>query len=529
MSDHNVRFPPDSTGKRVAHTAYIHVGYSGGTLVFEEGEEIVGATSGIIGSVIKVIGSVSTGILYLLLNPDSSATATVVGEALQGNSITHAIASDTGTPFYVPSIVQSGGNNPKLSQYVDKLGAAYVRFAEGSPQFDAFGKLQTSQQHKIADYNYQYDTLTTDFTTVISGAGVLSHIPNASGVLLSCGTAAGDLVRRTSDEYHTYQAGVSQLLEMTAAVGDMGKTNVDRRWGIYDDNNGLYFQVSGTTLSVGLRSKVTGTVVDEVIPQSAWNGDRVNGAGGVFNLSGVQLDLSKDNIYWIDFQWLGAGNVRFGVIVNGVRITCHELDNSNKRSQSYMTTGSLPLRYMQENTGISASTSEFRVFCAVVKTEGAFTPFRRAFTSDSFINLTAATATGLISIRPAQLLNGVDNRSTIYVNSLTVWNGSNKPILFNQYRGPVSVGGAWVAKGGESAAELNKTMTSFTGGSTRFGAIIAPNESKQIDLKTFESNRRGIRRKADITQLTELLYSVQLLGGGTAGDVFLSINWDEVR
>jgi hypothetical protein len=529
MADQNLRFPPDSTGKRVAHTAYMDIDFTSGTIPFVVGDTVTTPSTGVSGEVIKVTGSASTGTVYILLESGSPA-AVNSGEALQVNAVTNALTSGTGTAIYDQNVVIVGGNNPKYGQSVDNIGAAFVRFAEGSPQFDAFGKLQVSQQHKLAEYIPHYDTLPNDFSTVLTGAGSLTHLPNVSGVRLSCGTASGDSVQRTTDEYHVCQAGVSHLIEFTAALGDTGKDNVTRRFGLYDDDNGEFFEMQGTTFNIGLRSKATGTVVEERFASTTWDGDRLDGIGDAHNLSGFMVNPTKNNIYWMDYQCLGAGAVRFGIIIDGVRIVCHELGTDNNRTQSYISTGSLPIRYEQINTGTSASTSEMSVFSSVVKTEGAFTPATAAFTDNSSASVTTTTATPIMAIRASQTFNSINNRSTIYPNSFTIYNGaSSGPILFEQWRGVTAAAGSWVSHGGDSVADINKTLTGISGGKSRFSTIVGAGESKQIDLKTFKENRSGIRRKANIAEWVELAFTAKLLSAGAGGTVTVVFNWDEVR
>ena len=129
----------------------------------------------------------------------------------------------------------------------------------------------------------------------------------------------------------------------------------------------------------------------------------------------------------------------------------------------------------------------------------------------------------------AQTLNSLDNRCSGYPNNFFLYNGTDKPILFEQYRGSTLTDGSWVAAGGESASELNKSATAFTGGSARYKAVVAPGASLMLDFKTFDEGRRGFRRKADPANYVALVYTVKLLEAGTGGNVYFTFNWDEVR
>ena len=78
------------------------------------------------------------------------------------------------------------------------------------------------------------------------------------------------------------------------------------------------------------------------IPQSAFNIDKLDGTGP----SGYNIDLSKMQMWYIDYTWYGAGFVRWGVRgTNGDVIYCHKLPNNNVNSEAHMRSGNLPARY----------------------------------------------------------------------------------------------------------------------------------------------------------------------------------------
>jgi hypothetical protein len=78
------------------------------------------------------------------------------------------------------------------------------------------------------------------------------------------------------------------------------------------------------------------------IPQSQWNLDKMDGTGP----SGYNLDLSKMQMFYIDYSWYGAGFVRWGLRgTNGQIAYCHKLLNNNTNQEAYMRSGNLPARY----------------------------------------------------------------------------------------------------------------------------------------------------------------------------------------
>jgi len=115
----------------------------------------------------------------------------------------------------------------------------------------------------------------------------------------------------------------------------------------------------GPSITAPSYAFVTKTV-DTKIPQSAWNIDRMNGAGGVTNPSSFNLDLSKMQMFYIDYSWYGAGPIRWGFRgANGQVTYCHKLANNNINLEAYMRSGNLPARYetstMPATTRITSS------------------------------------------------------------------------------------------------------------------------------------------------------------------------------
>jgi hypothetical protein len=197
-----------------------------------------------------------------------------------------------------------------------------------------------------------------------------------------------------------------------------------------------------------------------------------------------------------------------------------------------MTSATLPIRYEQINTGTAASTSELKFFCATVKTEGTFNPFKRAFssTSNGLVAIDSTSAVPVLAIRSEQTHNGIDNRSTLYPNNFSIYNSSStEAVVFEIARNGTPSDGTWSAYGGESTAEINNTLTAFTGGSVRHSTIIGPGQTRTIDFKTFSDNRRGLRRSADITAYSRHVYTCKLLSGVGPANIYFTINWDEVR
>jgi hypothetical protein len=68
--------------------------------------------------------------------------------------------------------------------------------------------------------------------------------------------------------------------------------------------------------------------------------------------TGYVLDIHKIQMAYMDYSWYGAGKVRFGFKdQNGKVIYVHEFIHNNKFTEAYMRSGNLPARYEIENIG----------------------------------------------------------------------------------------------------------------------------------------------------------------------------------
>jgi hypothetical protein len=97
----------------------------------------------------------------------------------------------------------------------------------------------------------------------------------------------------------------------------------------------------GSTLA-GQNAALVSKTIDTRTPQSLWNIDKCDGTGP----SGVTLDLTKMQMFYLDYSWYGAGTIRYGFRnTKGDVFYCHRFVNVNQNTEAYMRSGNLPGRY----------------------------------------------------------------------------------------------------------------------------------------------------------------------------------------
>ena len=170
------------------------------------------------------------------------------------------------------------------------------------------------------------------------------------------------------------------------------------------------------TISPAYRGATTSFVicsrtVDERYPQSEWNLDKFDGTGA----SGYNVDLSKMQMFYIDYSWYGAGAIRWGMRATNGKVTyCHKIANNNTNSEAYMRSGNLPARYETVSnppfTYLTASLSNIETSSMTVSSTAGFPnagtiALFNQTTGWEYVNYTGKTATTFTGLTRQQTGN----------------------------------------------------------------------------------------------------------------------------
>ena len=270
---------------------------------------------------------------------------------------------------------------------------------DGSPAYDAFGRLRVSNPLTIFD-SKNIMSKNNLFDESLTGSGTVTYSSNKSTVNLNVTTASGDKVIRQSKRVMSYQPGKS-LLNLNTFVMNTQTANLEQRVGMFDTNNGIFFEDTGTGYRFVRRTYTSGSVTEEYANQASWNGDTLL-AGST--TSGYVLDPTKASILFMDFEWLGMGAVRCGFVIDGKFIVAHTFLNANNLDTVYMQTANLPIRYEIETTDTIGGAAVLQQVCSTTMIEGGYAPegIRQMIGTASLggVNLTVAgTLYNLATIR----------------------------------------------------------------------------------------------------------------------------------
>ena len=91
-----------------------------------------------------------------------------------------------------------------------------------------------------------------------------------------------------------------------------------------------------------ITNAVVSQTIDFKVPQSQWNIDKCDGTGP----SGYNIDLTRMQMWYIDYSWYGAGFIRYGLRgTNGLITYVHQIQNNNRQFEAYMRSGNMAAHY----------------------------------------------------------------------------------------------------------------------------------------------------------------------------------------
>jgi hypothetical protein len=179
---------------------------------------------------------------------------------------------------------------------------------------------------------------------------------------------------------------------------------------------------------------------DLFIPQSTWNGDRLDGTGA----SGVTIDPTKFNVYQIGMQYLGAGAVTFEIEIttadgnNATWVVVHTMKLPNTRTTTSFGNPSFPFTVATYSAGsttnLTVKIGSFAGFTEGIKklqgnrftyndtvtaNTSAFTPAFTVMNPRVYSNRANQGVINLLSVSFAQQHNNVSTVSIIKNGTLT--------------------------------------------------------------------------------------------------------------
>ncbi len=275
-----------------------------------------------------------------------------------------------------------------------------------------------------------------------------------------------------------YIPGQGVIIRFTALLTPCAASST-QEIGIGDDSDGFFFGCFGG--SFGLDRRQNG--VDNVVPQSAWNGDRMDGTGP----SGQTVNVSNGNVYAIQYQWLGFGAVRFFIEdqITGEFVQVHVIEYANSSTLPTIFNPTLPLHAKAVNSG-NATNVLIQTASMGAAFEGPPNPeigARHAVTNSK--GSVPTTGLSLFAIQNVSTFDGKTNRTDMRIDNASFRVANNADGYFAIVRNP-TLGGPpsfVLLDATNSIAAMDVTGTTVTGGQVLF--MFSGSGTGMVDLSNY--------------------------------------------
>jgi hypothetical protein len=250
--------------------------------------------------------------------------------------------------------------------------------------------------------------------------------------------------------------------------------------------------------------------------------------------SGIKLDITKSQIQFIDLEWLGAGTVRTGFVINGIFKAAHYFHHANISQGTYFTTGSLPVRYEIENLGDTGSNHILNQICTTVLSEGGYelrgrqqvagTPILEPL---SIVNGDKGIFFPVVSIRlkPDRL------DAIVIMTALSMIGDPVGGTVFNWKvtASGITSGGLWETSDADSSVEYNTTGTgiTFTEARTLASGYFSSTAQAAIPVDILKEALFKFQLERDSFTGTTQELSLAV-ASDSAGTLWGSMDWEEV-
>jgi len=338
----------------------------------------------------------------------------------------------------------------------------------------AFGDMRTAELSPILQVTFDATVTNTEIGTIeVAGSGAVSQ-ENAM-VKVTSGTTTASTAEWETSKHAKYRAGLGGLMRFTAMF-TAGIAGTEQMVGIADTEgssashkNGYAVGYDGATFGLLRYSNDVLTTV----AQSAWD-DPLDGTGP----SGMTLDPTKLNVYYIQFQYLGAGAIKLWVEndTTGDMFLAHTINYTNQNTvPSVRNPNFHMMAHVLNNATVSNVTCWSACMAFFVEGKSKYTELQQPqFTTGKREKTTVTTEVAIFTIR---------NKTTY--NSLTNYND----IVLQNIQGSIESSGA------NNLGQVRLVKNATLGGSPSYADINATNSLVDIDVAG-----------TTVTGGTELLY-----------------------
>ena len=394
-------------------------------------------------------------------------------------------------------------------------------FQQSRDTWTSKDQLKTVGQDVIFFNTFQYGKETDVWDERIVGVGTTTFNVNASNIVMQVGSTAGSKVIRQTKNVMRYIPGRGATLAFAIRL-DTPQVGIRRRFGLFDDNNGVFFEDNGGTYSYVIRSSVTGIVTETRVFRDEWNGEKFDGNGW----TGVTADPTKQQMISINYEWYGAGIIQFAWLMKNETIASHTFENSNTNPGVWCSTPFLPIRVEIENvTGVAGTHYIYQGSNSLIQEGEPEKLGTLVSIANTIVGTTmsdADTFYPIVSIR----LKSTQLSAVMILRSLQAATNDNTNVYWKLIENATNTGGTWANHPDpNSFMQYNITESGTTGGTTLLNGFVVGGGAALInidDKATLQLGRSGIGTISDT-------YTLACASPNTNKKALAVLNWIEQR
>ena len=413
-------------------------------------------------------------------------------------------------------------NDLSLAMAYDSYGAPVIRIDDTTKQHTSKNRVKVSNLAVTTFNSLQYTKGPEVWDEAITGTAS-STLNTYYGMMeMMVNGVAGDEVIRQTRRVVRYVPGRQSEVSMSVIFGTP-TTGIRRRFGLFDELNGAYFEDGGdgTYYAVCRRNTASG-IVEERVAREDWNVDRLDGTGP----SGITADPTTIQLMVIEYEWYGAGQVEFKFVINNNAYPVHKFDHANRTTEPWSSTAFLPIRAELTNVAGTAGSHTFYVGSTSVSSEGDIGPLGIELNAASAVTGRSLTTANVfypvLSIRlKTDRLQGVVIPIDLQAATL-----DNTQIYYRLVLNPVLTNPVWVSVGADSFVEYDISATAQSNGIILKTAFLGTYQQGQL-VKLDERVLSQLGRLNMGTTSDVLTVEIASVNANKAG--FASLNWIEVR
>lgn len=350
----------------------------------------------------------------------------------------------------------------------------------------AFGDNRVAELHPQIQQSFEYTVSNTDLNeNIVTGSATVTQVTAMAKV--STGTTTGSKGRLKGVHHCKYRAGLGGLARFsgmftTPVAGTKQYIGIMDEAGVSADFlNGFAIGYRGTTMTM---ARWQNDVLFEVV-RSAWD-DPLDGTGS----SGINIDFIKFNPFDIQFQYLGAGPIKFFVENpnTGVPYCFHiiKYGNANVTPSTYN-----PNYHFQMYVDNVATTSNLSVYCGsygfFIEGKTAFIELHQPqFSSQNRQKTAVTTEVAIFTIRNkstyAGKVNYIDITPKRFSTSIEAGAANNLGNIRMVKNATLGGTPSWTdINTTNSVVDIDTAGTTVTGGTQLIGTFLAGKNDKHFE------------------------------------------------